>query len=126
MAVSADLRRGQRDPFDRHAEHKPTSPRSTPRRENNPEKSNAHSDFSDRRDARSISHPPDPAQIIVAGAVELTGYQGENGERLWWAKRRHLRPAALPLVAGDACTRWSRHRPTAALLPFKTNARPFR
>src|SRR5207248_6436331 len=43
-----------------------------------------------------------PAQIIVAGAVELTGYQAKTGERLWWAKGVTYGPAALPLVAGDA------------------------
>src|SRR5262249_6952442 len=27
-----------------------------------------------------------PAQIVVAGALELTGYQAKTGERLWWAR----------------------------------------
>jgi outer membrane protein assembly factor BamB len=43
-----------------------------------------------------------PAQIVVAGAVELTGYQAKTGERLWWARGVTTAPAVLPLVAGDA------------------------
>lgn len=51
----------------------------------------------------SIYNPPrGPAQIIVAGANELTGYQARTGERLWWARNVITGPAALPLVAGDA------------------------
>lgn len=42
-----------------------------------------------------------PAQLIVAGAVELTGYEAETGKRLWWARGVTMGPAALPLVAGD-------------------------
>jgi outer membrane protein assembly factor BamB len=43
-----------------------------------------------------------PAQIVVSGAVELTGYQARTGERLWWAKGVTAAPAALPLIAGDS------------------------
>lgn len=42
-----------------------------------------------------------PAQIIVAGALELTGYQAKTGERIWWARGVTNGPAALPLVTGD-------------------------
>jgi outer membrane protein assembly factor BamB len=42
-----------------------------------------------------------PAQLVVAGAVELTGYQIATGERVWWARNVTNAPAALPLVAGD-------------------------
>jgi outer membrane protein assembly factor BamB len=42
------------------------------------------------------------AQIIVAGAVELTGYQARTGERLWWARGVTNGPAVLPLIDGDA------------------------
>lgn len=42
-----------------------------------------------------------PEQIVVAGAVELTGCQATTGERLWWARGVTIGPAALPLVAGD-------------------------
>jgi outer membrane protein assembly factor BamB len=43
-----------------------------------------------------------PAQIIVAGGVELTGYQAKTGERLWWANGVTSGPAALPLISGDS------------------------
>jgi outer membrane protein assembly factor BamB len=43
-----------------------------------------------------------PTQIVVAGAVELTGYQAKTGERLWWARGVTMGPAALPLIAGDS------------------------
>lgn len=43
-----------------------------------------------------------PQQIVVAGALELTGYQARTGERLWWARGVTLGPAALPLIAGDS------------------------
>jgi len=43
-----------------------------------------------------------PEQIVVAGAVELTGYQAKTGERLWWARGVTIGPAALPLIAGDS------------------------
>jgi outer membrane protein assembly factor BamB len=43
-----------------------------------------------------------PAQIVVAGAVELTGYQAKTGERLWWANSITSGPAAPPLIAGDS------------------------
>lgn len=43
-----------------------------------------------------------PAQIVVAGAVELTGYRAKTGERLWWARGVTNAPAALPLIAGDS------------------------
>jgi len=41
-------------------------------------------------------------QIVVAGAVELTGYQARTGERLWWARGVTNGPAAPPLIAGDS------------------------
>jgi outer membrane protein assembly factor BamB len=43
-----------------------------------------------------------PAQIVVAGAVELTGYQAKTGERLWWLRGVTLAPAVLPLIAGGS------------------------
>ena len=43
-----------------------------------------------------------PAQIVVAGALQLTGYAARTGERLWWARGVTQYPAALPLVAGDS------------------------
>jgi outer membrane protein assembly factor BamB len=43
-----------------------------------------------------------PEQLVVAGAVELTGYDCKTGARLWWASGITYAPAALPLVAGDS------------------------
>jgi outer membrane protein assembly factor BamB len=43
-----------------------------------------------------------PAQIVAAGALELTGYQAKTGERLWWARGVTNAPAAPPLISGDA------------------------
>ena len=43
-----------------------------------------------------------PAQIVVNGASELTGYQAATGERLWWARGVTYGPAAPPLIAGDS------------------------
>jgi outer membrane protein assembly factor BamB len=51
----------------------------------------------------SVYKPKEGAsQIVVAGALELTGYQAKTGERLWWARGVTIGPAALPLVAGDS------------------------
>jgi len=50
----------------------------------------------------SLYKPTDgPLQIIVAGAMELTGYQAKTGERLWWARGVSVGPAVLPLISGD-------------------------
>ena len=43
-----------------------------------------------------------PEQIVVAGAVELTGYQANTGERLWWLRGVTIAPAVLPLLAGGS------------------------
>jgi outer membrane protein assembly factor BamB len=43
-----------------------------------------------------------PEQIVVAGAVELTGYEAKTGKRLWWARGVTTGPAALPLVSGES------------------------
>ena len=43
-----------------------------------------------------------PTQIVVAGSVELTGYQAGNGERLWWARGVTVFPTAPPFVTGDS------------------------
>jgi outer membrane protein assembly factor BamB len=42
------------------------------------------------------------SQLVVAGAVELTGYDPANGKRLWWAGGVTTAPAAPPLVTGDS------------------------
>ncbi len=41
-------------------------------------------------------------QIVVAGAVELTGYVADTGERLWWARGINIFPTAPPFVSGDS------------------------
>jgi outer membrane protein assembly factor BamB len=41
-------------------------------------------------------------QVIVAGAVELTGYDAATGQRLWWAAGVTNLPNGPPFVAGDS------------------------
>lgn len=41
-------------------------------------------------------------QVVVAGAVELTGYDAKTGARLWWARGVTSGPAVLPLVTDNA------------------------
>ncbi len=43
-----------------------------------------------------------PTEIVVAGAVELTGYAAETGERFWWVHGVTVFPTAPPFVAGDS------------------------
>ena len=43
-----------------------------------------------------------PEQIVVAGAMELTGYQAKTGERLWWMRGVTIGPAVLPLIGEGA------------------------
>lgn len=43
-----------------------------------------------------------PTQIIVAGAVELTGYVATTGKRIWWARGVTVFPTAPPFVVGDS------------------------
>jgi outer membrane protein assembly factor BamB len=42
------------------------------------------------------------AELVVAGAVELTGYRVETGEKLWWVRGVTNGPAVGPVLAGDA------------------------
>jgi outer membrane protein assembly factor BamB len=42
-----------------------------------------------------------PAQLVISGAVELTGYQASTGERLWWIRGLTFAPAAPPILHGD-------------------------
>jgi outer membrane protein assembly factor BamB len=44
----------------------------------------------------------DRAQVIVAGAEELTGYLAATGERVWWARGVSMAPNAPPFVTGDS------------------------
>jgi outer membrane protein assembly factor BamB len=40
--------------------------------------------------------------VIVAGAVELTGYDLATGKRVWWVRGVSQYPAAPPFVVGDS------------------------
>ncbi|MCI0615604.1 PQQ-binding-like beta-propeller repeat protein, partial [bacterium] len=40
--------------------------------------------------------------VIVAGALELTGYDVATGKRVWWARGVSEYPAAPPFVVGDS------------------------
>ena len=42
-----------------------------------------------------------PAQLIVSGSYELTGYSAETGERLWWVTGMAWQAKSVPVVAGD-------------------------
>jgi outer membrane protein assembly factor BamB len=44
----------------------------------------------------------EPTQIVVAGSMELTGYEAKTGERLWWARGVTVFPQAPPFVVGDS------------------------
>ena len=41
-------------------------------------------------------------QIIVSGAIELTGYDSTTGRRIWWARGISHFPAGSPFVSGDS------------------------
>jgi outer membrane protein assembly factor BamB len=43
-----------------------------------------------------------PTQIVVAGAVELTGYEASTGKRLWWVRDLMVFPTAPPFVFEDS------------------------
>jgi outer membrane protein assembly factor BamB len=49
-----------------------------------------------------VSRPGRSSELVVAGAVELTGYDAATGERLWWAPGMSSYPAAPPFVAGGS------------------------
>ena len=42
-----------------------------------------------------------PAQLVTAGAMEVTAYQLLTGERIWWWSGGNMAPAALPVIDGD-------------------------
>jgi outer membrane protein assembly factor BamB len=48
------------------------------------------------------SPPAGPTQVVVAGAVELTGYDVASGGRLWWARGVTVFPTGPPFVDGDS------------------------
>jgi outer membrane protein assembly factor BamB len=50
-----------------------------------------------------VLHTPrkGPAELIVSGAYELTGYSAETGDRLWWVTGMAWQAKSVPVVAGD-------------------------
>ena len=47
-----------------------------------------------------VAHRPGqgPVQVVVAGALELTGYSAMTGERLWWARGLTNAPVSTPVL----------------------------
>jgi outer membrane protein assembly factor BamB len=48
------------------------------------------------------ARPGRSSELVVAGAVELTGYDAATGERLWWAPGVTSYSAAAPFVNGES------------------------
>jgi outer membrane protein assembly factor BamB len=42
-----------------------------------------------------------PAQVIVSGSYQVTGYSAATGERLWWVDGMAWQAKSVPVVAGD-------------------------
>lgn len=42
-----------------------------------------------------------PAQVIVFGSLDASGYQVATGERLWWINGLAVGPASSPVIVGD-------------------------
>jgi outer membrane protein assembly factor BamB len=42
-----------------------------------------------------------PAELIVPGAYQLTSYNAQTGEKLWWITGMSWQPKSTPLVDGD-------------------------
>lgn len=42
-----------------------------------------------------------PAEVIVPGAYQLTSYDAETGQRLWWVRGQSWQPKSIPIVLGD-------------------------
>src|SRR6185503_15058620 len=41
------------------------------------------------------------SQVIVSGALELTGYRVDTGEKIWWVRGLTNAPASTPVVSGS-------------------------
>jgi outer membrane protein assembly factor BamB len=41
------------------------------------------------------------SQVIVSGALELTGYRVDTGEKIWWVRGLTNAPASTPVVSGQ-------------------------
>ncbi|MEO7651176.1 MAG: PQQ-binding-like beta-propeller repeat protein, partial [Bryobacteraceae bacterium] len=49
-----------------------------------------------------VFHPKSgPDELIVPGAYQLTSYNAETGEKLWWVLGLSWQPKSTPLVDGD-------------------------
>jgi outer membrane protein assembly factor BamB len=48
------------------------------------------------------ARPGRSSELVVAGSVELTGYDAATGKRLWWAPGVTSYASAPPFVAGDS------------------------
>jgi outer membrane protein assembly factor BamB len=49
----------------------------------------------------AIFHPKEgPAQLIVPGSYQVTAYQAETGEKLWWVRGFSWQPKSLPVIEG--------------------------
>ena len=44
-----------------------------------------------------------PAQLIVSGSLQVTGYSLEDGKRLWWVDGSAWQTKAVPIIVGDEC-----------------------
>lgn len=42
-----------------------------------------------------------PAELIVPGAYQVTGYNAVTGEKLWWVRGFSWQPKSLPVIEGD-------------------------
>src|SRR5262249_19845267 len=50
----------------------------------------------------AILHPKQgPAELIVPGSYQLTSYNAETGEKLWWVRGMSWQPKSVPLVDGE-------------------------
>jgi hypothetical protein len=42
-----------------------------------------------------------PAQVVVAGPMELVAYNSQNGERIWWVTGVTNAPVGVPVISGQ-------------------------
>ncbi|MCZ6597964.1 MAG: PQQ-binding-like beta-propeller repeat protein [Planctomycetota bacterium] len=44
-----------------------------------------------------------PAQVIVSGSLQISGYSLVDGEKLWWVGGSAWQTKCVPVIAGDTC-----------------------
>jgi outer membrane protein assembly factor BamB len=50
----------------------------------------------------ALLHPKEgPAELIVPGSYQLTSYNAETGEKLWWIRGLSWQPKSTPVVDGE-------------------------